>query len=233
MAYAILRHTGIELGKSDYLGTNWVAQIMPVARTRDTNWPGKVVPRSFFHRPAPVVGPELLNKVLASADGRAGRIVEVEAYVGAVDPAAHTFRGKTPRNATMFGPPGHMYVYFTYGMHWCCNCVCGSVGEGSGVLIRALEPIGGLELMRAARARIQSDRDLCRGPARLTQALGITGAQDGIDLVKARQGFTVLDDGMEPPADVQGGARIGISKGMDLLWRWHVPGSRYVSGRAG
>nr|WP_240733976.1 DNA-3-methyladenine glycosylase [Dyella soli] len=193
-------------------------------------WPGKPLSRAFFNRPAPTVAPQLLNKILAAADGRAGRIVEVEAYAGAIDPAAHTYRGRTPRNATMFGPPGHMYVYFTYGMHWCCNCVCGAEGDGSGVLIRALEPLRGLEQMRAARPRTARDRDLCRGPARLTQAMGISGAQDGIDLVGARDGFTVVDDGMAPPTDPAGEPRIGISVGKDLPWRWRVPGNRHASG---
>lgn len=192
-------------------------------------WPGDVLPRSFFQRDAREVGPQLLNKVLASADGRAGRIVEVEAYVGAIDPAAHTFRGKTKRNAVMFGPAGHMYVYFTYGMHWCCNTVCGDEGEGNGVLIRALEPIAGLELMRAARPKIRRDRELCSGPARLTQALGITGEQNGIDLVRARDGYTVVDDGTPPPENVPGSARIGIREGTDLLWRWYVAGNPNVS----
>ncbi|QWT18364.1 DNA-3-methyladenine glycosylase [Bacillus sp. NP157] len=192
-------------------------------------WPGRVLPRDFYHRDARVVGPELLNKILACADGRAGRIVEVEAYVGAIDPAAHTFRGKTRRNEVMFGPPGHMYVYFTYGMHWCCNTVCGDVDEGNGVLIRALEPIAGIEQMRAARPKIRRDRDLCSGPARLTQALGITGEQNGIDLVRARDGYTVVDDGMPPPENVPGSARIGIREGTDLLWRWYVAGNTNVS----
>ena len=195
-----------------------------------TIWPGKPLSRAFFNRPAPIVAPQLLNKILAAADGRAGRIVEVEAYVGAIDPAAHTYRGKTPRNAIMFGPSGHMYVYFTYGMHWCCNCVCGPEGDGSGVLIRALEPLRGLDQMRAARPRAASNRDLCRGPARLTQAMGISGAQDGIDLVGAHDGFTIVGDGMAPPKDLAGGPRIGISLGKDFPWRWSVPGSRYVSG---
>ena len=196
---------------------------------RRPRWPGTVLPRSFFHRDARVVAPELLNKVLACADGRAGRIVEVEAYVGAIDPAAHTFRGKTKRNAVMFGPPGHMYVYFTYGMHWCCNTVCGDEGEGSGVLIRALEPLSGIERMREARPKVRRDRELCSGPARLTQALGITGEQNGIALVRARDGYTVLDDGMPPPENVPGSARIGIREGTDLLWRWLVAGNPHVS----
>jgi DNA-3-methyladenine glycosylase len=199
-----------------------------MARRRPA-WPGEIVPRPFYQRDPRVVGPELLNKVLACADGRAGRIVEVEAYVGAIDPAAHTFRGKTKRNAVMFGPPGHMYVYFTYGMHWCCNTVCGEDGEGSGVLIRALDPLAGLDAMRAARPRVRRDRELCSGPARLTQALGITGEQNGIDLVGARDGYTVLDDGMPPPENVPGSARIGIREGTDLLWRWFVADNTNVS----
>ncbi|HEY4091288.1 MAG TPA: DNA-3-methyladenine glycosylase [Luteibacter sp.] len=192
-------------------------------------WPGEILPRSFFQRDAREVGPQLLNKVLASADGRAGRIVEVEAYVGAIDPAAHTFRGKTKRNEVMFGPAGHMYVYFTYGMHWCANTVCGDEGEGNGVLMRALEPIAGLELMRAARPKIRRDKELCSGPARLTQAMGITGEKNGIDLVRARDGYTVLDDGTPPPENVPGSARIGIREGTDLLWRWYIAGNPNVS----
>lgn len=195
-------------------------------------WPGKPLSRAFFNRAATTLAPRLLNKVLASADGRAGRIVEVEAYAGAIDPAAHTYRGKTPRNAVMFGPPGHMYVYFTYGMHWCANCVSGPEGAGCGVLIRALEPLHGLAQMRAARSRISRDLDLCRGPARLTQAMDISGAQNGIDLVEGREGFTIVDDGTAPPRNVLGGPRIGISVGKDHPWRWSVPGNRYVSGTA-
>ncbi|SFW62095.1 DNA-3-methyladenine glycosylase [Luteibacter sp. UNCMF366Tsu5.1] len=194
-----------------------------------SRWPGSILPRAFFQRDPRVVGPELLNKVLACADGRAGRIVEVEAYCGAFDPAAHTYRGKTKRNAVMFGPPGHMYVYFTYGMHWCCNTVCGEDGEGSGVLIRALEPLAGIERMREARPKVRRDRELCSGPARLTQAMGITGAQNGIDLVRARDGYTVVDDGTPAPENVPGSARIGIREGTDLLWRWFVAGNPNVS----
>lgn len=195
---------------------------------RDINWPGTPLSRSFFERPAVTVAPALLNKILARADGRAGRIVEVEAYAGSIDPAAHTFRGKTARNAVMFGPPGHMYVYFTYGVHWCCNCVCKPAGQG--VLIRALEPLHGLDLMRGARTAGTRDRDLCRGPGRLTQALGILGAQNGIDLVQAQEGFAIVDDGMKPPMGVSGTPRVGIRVGVDLPWRWRAPNNPYVSG---
>ncbi len=187
-----------------------------------------VLPRSFYQREARWVAPELLNKVLVSSDGRSGRIVEVEAYCGAVDEAAHTYRGKTRRNATMFGPAGCMYVYFTYGMHWCCNAVCGDEGDGSGVLLRALEPMAGLDRMRAARPRARRDRELCSGPARLTQAMGITGALDGIDLVSARDGFTIVSDGMDAPSDPVVAERIGLSRAKEHLWRWYVPGSEHV-----
>ncbi|SHM15172.1 DNA-3-methyladenine glycosylase [Rhodanobacter sp. OK091] len=201
-------------------------------KTASLIWPGRPLSRAFYNRAATTVAPRLLNKILAAADGRAGRIVEVEAYVGAIDPAAHTYWGKTPRNATMFGPPGHMYVYFTYGMHWCCNCVSGPKGGGCGVLIRALEPLHGIAQLRAARPRIASDRDLCRGPARLTQAMGISGAQDGLDLVATHEGFAIVDDGIAPPKDVAVSTRIGISRGKDFPWRWSVSGNRYVSGTA-
>jgi DNA-3-methyladenine glycosylase len=189
------------------------------------------LPQSFFRRDARVVAPELLNKILLGADGRSGRIVEVEAYCGAIDPAAHTYRGKTPRNAVMFGPPGRMYVYFTYGMHWCCNAVCGDEGEGIAVLLRALQPLMGLERMRSACPAARSDRDLCRGPARLTQAMGITGAQNGIKLYSGRAAFSLVDDGMAPPRAAQAGPRIGISRGAEHPWRWFVPGNEYVSKR--
>jgi DNA-3-methyladenine glycosylase len=190
-------------------------------------WIGKVLPRAFYARDSREVAPLLLNKLFESADGRAGRIVEVEAYCGALDEAAHTYRGKTARNAAMFGPPGHLYVYFTYGMHWCCNAVCGA-GEGWAVLIRALEPVAGLDAMRALRGT--NDRDLCRGPARLTQAFAITGEEDGVDLVRGPGRLRITDDGRAPPANARVSARIGISKAKDFPWRWSVPDSRFVSG---
>jgi DNA-3-methyladenine glycosylase len=189
------------------------------------------LPRAFYRRDPRVVAPELIGKVLVSADGRAGRIVEVEAYCGAIDPAAHSFNGPTARNATMFGPAGHLYVYFTYGMHWCANAVCGEVDEGVGVLLRALEPLGGIDRMRAARPRARRDRDLCSGPARLTQSLGITGAHDGVDLVAGSGGFRIVDDGRAPSTSIRSGPRIGITRGIDSPWRWYADDSEHVSKR--
>jgi DNA-3-methyladenine glycosylase len=194
---------------------------MPVPRAR-------LLTPAFFRRDPREVAPDLLNKLLVARDGRRGRIVEVEAYCGADDPAAHTYRGRTKRNASMFGPGGHLYVYFTYGMHWCANVVCGEEGEGVGVLLRALEPVAGLELMRAARPKARVDRDLCRGPGRLAQAFGITGEDDGDDLRRGR--IRVLDDGMAPPLAPHVGPRIGISVAAHEPWRWHVAGNRFVSG---
>lgn len=193
-------------------------------------WPGSRLPRRYFQRDPRVVAPDLLNKIIARDDGRAGRIVEVEAYCGAEDPAAHTFRGPTKRNATMFGPAGHLYVYFTYGMHWCANTVCGEEGQGWGVLLRAIEPVAGVEAMREARGNPARLKDIGSGPARLAQAMGITGEQDGADLIKGDRGFRLLDDGTPPPLDPVAGPRIGISQAKDHPWRWYVRGNPYVSG---
>ena len=192
---------------------------------------GKTLPRAFYRRDSREVAVALLNKVLVGADGRRGRIVETEAYCGPLDPAAHTYRGKTARNATMFGPAGHFYVYFSYGMHWCCNVVCGEVDEGIGVLLRALAPLSGLERMRLVRLKAHRDRDLCSGPGRLTQAMGITGAQDGIDLVKGKEGFRIVDDGMPSPCEPVATGRVGLSCAADEAWRWYVPGDVNVSRR--
>jgi DNA-3-methyladenine glycosylase len=189
----------------------------------------KPLPRAFYRRDPRVVAPELLNKILLRDDGRAGRIVEVEAYAGAEDPAAHSFRGKTARNATMFGPGGHLYVYFTYGMHWCANAVCGEVGEGHGVLLRALEPLDGLELMLQARNFPTRLRDVASGPGRLAQAMGIDRALDGADLVRGDRGIRIVSDGMPPPERPVAGPRIGIRHGVEHPWRWHVEAHEHVS----
>ena len=187
----------------------------------------RTLPRSFYRRDPRVVAPELLNKVLRLGELRA-RIVEVEAYCGAEDPGSHAYKGPTRRNATMFGPPGHLYVYFTYGMHWCANAVCGD-HDGLAVLLRAAEPLAGLEAMRVARRGARVDRDLLRGPARLCEGFGLTGADDGADLVKGP--LVVADDGEAPPSAPLQGLRVGLSAGRGELlpWRWAVPGSRYVS----
>jgi DNA-3-methyladenine glycosylase len=192
------------------------------------------LPRDFYARDARQVAPDLLNKVLVGPGGRSGRIVETEAYCGGIDPGSHAYRGPNNRNATMFGPPGLLYVYFTYGMHWCANAVCGEDGVGVAVLIRALAPVSGIESMRAARgATARRDRDLCSGPAKLTQALGITGLHDGADLVTDDRGVSILDDGTPPPAAPANGVRIGLAvgKGDEHPWRWWISGDPNVSRR--
>jgi DNA-3-methyladenine glycosylase len=183
-----------------------------------------------------VVAPLLLNKLLVvlGPDGseRAGRILEVEAYAGTQDAASHAYRGPTPRNAVMFGAPGHLYVYFTYGMHWCANVVCRPQGVAEAVLLRALEPLAGLEAMRPARASAAGlmpvDRNLCRGPARLAAALGITSGDGGTDLCGSGR-ITVTDDGVAPPAHPASGPRVGVSAAQAVPWRWWVRESPYVS----
>jgi DNA-3-methyladenine glycosylase len=192
---------------------------------------GPLVPldRSFYDHDSRVLAPLLLNKVLVVGE-RQARIVEVEAYAAAEDPASHAYRGPTRRNATMFGPPGHLYVYFTYGMHWCANVVCGGPLDGHAVLLRAGAPLAGLEAMRAARPAARRDRDLCSGPARLCQALGLTGADDGVDLVApAPGGAWLADDGTPPPRRPGRSVRIGITKAVDHRWRWYVAGDANVS----
>ncbi len=175
-----------------------------------------------------MVAPELLNKVLVHGEVSA-RIVEVEAYVGGLDPVSHAYRGPTARNATMFGPPGGLYVYFSYGMHWCANAVCGDDGEGVAVLLRAGAPLTGLDAMRSRRPAARRDADLCSGPAKLCQALGIIGTHDGTDLVGAPDGITVVDDGTPPPPDPVQTTRVGLTKGPEHPWRWYVRGDPNVS----
>ncbi|HXZ83317.1 MAG TPA: DNA-3-methyladenine glycosylase [Acidimicrobiales bacterium] len=192
---------------------------------------GRRLTREFFARDPLVVAPELLNAVLVGR-GAAGRIVEVEAYAGAFDAASHAFRGQTARNATMFGPPGHLYVYFTYGMHHCGNVVCGEAGVPGAVLLRALAPLEGLELMRRRRGGAP-DRELCSGPAKICQALGIEGADDGADLVTGAGGLALVDDGTAAPRGPWCGPRVGLSARVGeaavLPWRFAVAGDPNVS----
>ncbi len=184
--------------------------------------PGRRLDRSFYARPALQLAPDLLNKLLV-ANGATGRIVEVEAYCGAADPGSHAYRGPTPRTEVMFGPAGHLYVYFSYGVHWCANVVAEQPGVAGAVLLRALTPLDGIESMETRRPAARRRRDLCSGPAKLTQALAIDGRHDGVDLTTAQYGVAVVDDGTPPPAEPGRSTRIGLSKGAELPWRWFVP----------
>jgi DNA-3-methyladenine glycosylase len=191
---------------------------------------GPRLPRSFLARPSATVAPELLGTVLVRVlpDGTrlAARLVEVEAY-GPDDPASHAFRGPTARNAVMFGPPGRLYVYFTYGMHYCANLVTGREGEGSAVLLRAAEPLEGLDAMAAHRG-VDAPRLLCSGPARLAQAFGIARAENGVDLV--RDPTLLLRAGERVPnARVERTTRVGVRVGVEPAWRFLERGSPFVS----
>jgi DNA-3-methyladenine glycosylase len=174
------------------------------------------------------VAPQLLNTLLVHGD-RIARIVEVEAYRGIEDPASHAYRGPTKRNAVMFGPPGRLYVYFTYGMHWCANVVCGPEGVAGAVLLRAAAPVAGLDAMWSARRAARTERDLCSGPAKLCQAMGLNRDQDGADLLIADRGVSLVTDGMSPPVRPGVGVRIGIRQAAEHPWRWWVPDDPNVS----
>ncbi|MBO1077349.1 DNA-3-methyladenine glycosylase [Roseomonas marmotae] len=179
---------------------------------------------AFFARPAAEVAQDLIGATLL-VHGTGGLIVETEAY-DHEDPASHSYAGRTPRNASMFGPPGHAYVYRSYGLHWCLNFVCGAEPLGSAVLIRALEPTAGLETMQRRRG-VAALKLLCSGPGRLSQALGITGALDGQPLDEAP--FSILAADREMP--VTCGPRIGITRGTETLWRFGLSGSSFLSRR--
>jgi len=180
--------------------------------------------RSFFDRPVLEVAPDLLG-VVVSHDGVSVRLTEVEAYDGPNDPGSHAYRGRTPRNGTMFGPPGHLYVYFSYGIHWCANVVCGPDGTASAVLLRAGEVVEGRELAQRRRGDRVAARDLARGPARLTQALGLHRVHDGADLF---DGVIRLDRGAPPEATATG-PRVGLREAADRPWRFWAEGDPYVS----
>ncbi len=182
------------------------------------------LPRDFFARPVHEVAPELIGVTLL-VGGVGGPIVEVEAY-DPEDPASHGFRGRTPRNAAMFGPPGHAYVYRSYGVHWCLNLVCEESGRAEAVLVRALEPTRGLERMRARRG-VEAERALCSGPGKLCQALGVTRDHDGLPL--DRPPFVLLARDAVP--EIVTGRRIGLTRGTELPWRYGLAGSRFLSRR--
>ncbi len=191
---------------------------------------GPRLPRRFYTRPSTRVAPELLGRILVRMlpDGTrlAGRLVEVEAY-GPNDPASHAFRGPTPRNLVMFGPPGHLYVYFTYGMHFCANVVTGTNGEGSAVLLRAAEPLEGFDAMAEHRG-VDVVRLLCSGPGRLTQAMAIGRPDNGADLV--RDGALQLRAGDPLTAGrIARSTRVGVNVGIEPRWRYFERGSAFVS----
>lgn len=192
------------------------------------------VPRSFFSRSPDAVARDLLGKILvrrAGAERLAGRIVEVEAYFGKDDPAAHSAAGKTARNAVLFGPPGHAYVYFIYGMHSCVNVSCEPEGQAGCVLIRALEPLSGLETMAHLRglSAPAKPRMVASGPGRLCQALGITRAtHNGLDLTDPGSELQIQDDGFRPEKIIAT-PRIGIRKAVEKPHRFLIEGNAFVS----
>jgi DNA-3-methyladenine glycosylase len=189
---------------------------------RSSPKPGKLLRKAFFDRSVHEVAPDLIGSTFL-VDGVGGIIVEVEAYHH-TDPAAHSYRGPTARNAIMFGPPGFAYVYRSYGIHWCVNFVCERAGSASAVLIRALEPTHGIPLMRRRRG-ISDERSLCSGPGKLTEALGITHAHNGLALDTPPIALYARTANPELVA----GVRIGIAKAVDLPWRYGLRGSKFLS----
>jgi DNA-3-methyladenine glycosylase len=182
----------------------------------------KLLTDEFFARSVHEVAPDVIGTTLL-VDGVGGRIVEVEAY-DQEDPASHGFAGRTARNASMFGPPGHAYVYRSYGIHWCLNLVCDVEGRAEAALIRALEPTEGIETMRARRG-VEELRALCSGPGKLCQALAVTREHDGLALDEPP--FALLD--RETPPEIVTGPRIGITRAAELSWRYGLKGSPFLS----
>jgi len=188
------------------------------------------LPASFYDRDPREVSRDLLGKVLVRREGKkllTGRIVEVEAYLGAGDAAAHAAAGRTPRNDVLFGPPGRAYVYRSYGIHWCLNLVCEGEDVASAVLIRALEPLEGIPIMQLNRG-IERLRDLARGPGRLTAALRVDRRLDGLDL--CREGPLWLARGDHEPGEIGQSIRIGIARDANRLLRFYLRYSPFVSG---
>lgn len=188
-----------------------------------------IVPRNFYRRDTITVAKELLGKFVVRVIGQdqlIGRIVEVEAYRGSDDPASHAFHGLTPRTAPMFGEPGHAYVYFTYGSHYCLNVTTERIGVAGAVLIRALEPVEGVNFMRRFRPHV-SCIELTNGPGKLTKAFHIDKSLNEIDLTK--RGPLFLNRGGSEPVEIARSVRIGISMGTDRLWRFFINGNQYVS----
>ncbi len=178
--------------------------------------------RSFFDRPVLKVAPELIGATLL-VNGIGGRIVEVEAYHH-TDPAAHSYNGRTERNAVMFGPPGYAYVYRSYGIHWCLNFVCEEKGSASAVLIRALEPVAGIAAMRRRRGLVD-ERALCSGPGKLCEALGVSHRHNGLPLDRPPFELRARSESL----DIVVGVRIGITKAIEHPWRYGLKGSRFLS----
>jgi len=187
---------------------------------------GPPLGRQFYRRSAPRVARDLLGKIL-EFEGVSGRIVETEAYLGEDDGAAHSARGITPRTRVLFGPPGHAYVYFIYGMYDCLNIVCEPEGIAGGVLIRALEPLSGLDEMRKRRPAARRDEDLANGPGKLTRALGIKIGHNGVDVTKGP--ITIHEAEKKSRVEIATSARIGITKSVDLPLRFFIKGNRSVS----
>ncbi len=190
----------------------------------------KILTKKFYDRTPDIVARELLGKILTHHHNGiccSGRIVETEAYFPENDPANHAARGKTKRNTPMFGPPGIAYVYFCYGNHWLVNAVTEKEGIASAVLIRAVEPVEGIEIMRKRR-KVKRDVDLTNGPAKLCSALGITGEQNGLSLLK--KPLIIIDD-ETPLPEYKTSKRIGISVGTEIEGRYYIPGNEYISAK--
>ena len=189
------------------------------------------LPRSFFERPVLEVAPDLLGAVFVLGSV-AVRLTEVEAYDGAADPASHAYRGLTPRTTVMFGPPGHLYVYFTYGMHHCANLVCGPDGTAAAVLLRAGEVVAGLDVARSHRPGVTKDSALARGPANLVRALGLGPEHNGVDVVG--RGPVRVRAGAPIERTIRSGPRVGVSTGATRPWRFWLADDPTVSAyRAG